>query len=92
VSHPTKTASLRGAALLAGGGVKEAKLAQKLEKKRRTSLTSEEDLAGRKTGEMGGPGRCHPVERRDLRRAQAQPSGRRRCLSKNRMENTAGRA
>jgi hypothetical protein len=72
-----------------GGGVKEAKLAQKLEKKRRDLAASEEDLSGRKTEKWAAVGGAILANVGLFGGRKRTISGAGGVLSKNRMENTA---
>ena len=73
----------------AGGGVKEAKLAQKLEKKRRDLAASEEDLSGRKSEKWAAVGGAILANVGLFGGRKRTISGAGGVLSKNRMENTA---
>ena len=73
----------------AGGGVKEAKLAQKLDKKRRDLAAAEEDLSGRKTEKWAALGGAILSNVGIFGGRKRTISGAGGVLSKNRMENTA---
>jgi len=97
VDPVTRTTSLPGesreafAARLqaAGGGAKEARLREKLDRKRRDLQAREEDLAGRKTEKWAALGTAILSNVGILAGRKRTISGAGTVLSKNRMENTA---